>query len=435
MIRYKINELYQWKERKNRKPLILQGARQVGKTWLMKTFAAEAFPKHIYVNFEENVHLRNLFEKDFDIERILFDIYVATGIRADENTLLLLDEIQEAPRGITALKYFCENLPQQPVVAAGSLLGITSHYRDSFPVGKVDFMTLYPLSFFEFLEAMGMRHLLEPMKQKRWESVATVQSLLENMLRQYYYVGGMPEVVQSFVEEKDLAQVRRLQSAILDSYDRDFSKHAPLEEVPRIRMVWQSISGQLSKENKKFIYGLIKEGSRAKNFELSIEWLRDAGLLYKVNRTKKGQLPLAAYEDLAAFKVFMLDVGLLGCMCGLSPQILIECNALFSDYKGALTEQYVFQQLCLSAENKIYYWSANNSRGEIDFLVQRGDKIVPIEVKAEENLQSKSLRHFVEANEGLHGTRYSMAPYREQSWMTNYPLYALEATMPWTEKR
>ena len=199
--------------------------------------------------------------------------------------------------------------------------------------------------------------------------------------------------------------------------------------------VWQSISGQLSKENKKFIYGLIKEGSRAKNFELSIEWLRDAGLLYKVNRTKKGQLPLAAYEDLAAFKVFMLDVGLLGCMCVLSPQTLIEGNAIFTDYKGALTEHYVFQQLCLSPENKIYYWSADNSRGEIDFLVQRGDKIIPIEVKAEENLQSKSLRHFVEANEGLHGTRYSMAPYREQSWMTNYPLYALEATMPWTEKR
>ncbi len=434
MIRYKINELYQWKDRKNRKPLILQGARQVGKTWLMKTFASEAFPKHIYVNFEENVQLRNIFEKDFDIQRILFDIYVATGIRADEDTLLLFDEIQEAPRGVTALKYFNENLPHQPVIAAGSLLGIASHQRDSFPVGKVDFMTLYPLSFFEFLEAMGMGHLIEPMRQKRWESVATVQSRLENMLRQYYYVGGMPEVVRSFVEEQDLAQVRRLQSAILDSYDRDFSKHAPLDEVPRIRMVWQSISGQLSKENKKFVYGLIKEGSRAKNFELSIEWLRDAGLLYKVNRTKKGLLPLAAYEDLSAFKVFMLDIGLLGSMCGLPTSALIGGNAMFSDYKGALTEQYVFQQLRLSGENKIYYWSADNSKGEIDFLVQRGNSIVPVEVKAEENLQSKSLRHFVEANEGMHGIRYSMAPYREQSWMTNCPLYAVEAMMPWIEE-
>ena len=433
MIRYKINELYEWKRKKQRKPLILQGARQVGKTWLMKSFAKEAFTQYIYINFEENVQLKHLFEKDFDMERILFDIYIATGKHVDADTLLLFDEIQEAPRGITALKYFYEKLPLQPVIAAGSLLGIASHEKDSFPVGKVDFMTLYPLSFFEFLDAMGKKHLAEALKQKRWESIETVRPQLEDLLKHYYFVGGMPEVVGAFVEERDHRLVRQLQADILNSYDHDFSKHAPADEVPRMRMIWQSIGGQLSKENKKFIYGFIKEGSRAKNFELSIEWLRDAGLLYKVNRAKKGHIPLAAYEDFSAFKVFMLDVGLLGSMCGVPSSALIDGNAIFTDYKGALTEQYVLQQLKLSDDNKIYYWSAENSRGEIDFLLQRNDKIEPIEVKAEENLQSKSLRSFVEANEGLHGLRFSMAPFREQSWMTNYPLYAIEAIMPWTE--
>ena len=429
MIRYKISELYEWKGRKNRKPLILQGARQVGKTWLMKTFAQEAFAKHVYINFDENMLLRQLFVKDFDMQRILYDIYLATGTSIDNDTLLIFDEIQEAPRGVTALKYFYEKLPQQPVMAAGSLLGIASHQHDSFPVGKVDFLFLYPLSFFEFLEAMGKGQFVQAMKQKQWNALETFAPQLEDLLRQYYYVGGMPEVVQSFVNDRNLQEVRRLQLGILDSYDRDFSKHAPLQEVPRIRMVWQSISGQLSKENKKFIYGFIKEGARAKNFELAIEWLRDAGLLYKVNRTKKGQLPLSAYEDFSAFKIYMLDVGLLGAMSGLSTETLLKGNAIFTDFKGALSEQYVLQQLRLSRDNNTYYWSADNSRGKIDFLVQRDDKVIPIEVKAENNLQAKSLRLFVEANPDLHGIRFSMSPYREQSWMTNYPLYSVEAVM------
>ena len=429
MIRQKIEELYDWKQRKKRKPLVIQGARQVGKTWLMKTFAEEAFPQYIYINFEETPALRSLFEKDFDMKRILFEIYLATGKQVEDETLLILDEIQEAPRGITALKYFCEKMPHLPVMAAGSLLGIASHQHDSFPVGKVDFINLYPLSFFEFVDAMGQEHLLEPLRMQQWDATQTVASRLESLLRQYYYVGGMPEVVQSFADNGDLKEVRRLQQAILDSYDRDFSKHAPIEEVPRLRMVWNSVSGQLSKENKKFIYGFIKAGARAKNFELAIEWLRDAGLLYKVNRAKKGQMPLSAYEDFAAFKVFLLDVGLLASMCGLSTNALLAESTLFSDYRGALTEQYVFQQLKLSKENSIYYWSADNSRGEIDFLMQHDGKIIPIEVKAEDNLQSKSLRMFIEANQGLHGVRFSMAPYREQSWMTNYPLYAIEAVL------
>ena len=395
----------------------------------MREFARQAFDKHVYVNFEDNTVLRSLFEADFDMQRILFEIYLSTGQQVDEETLLIFDEIQEAPRGITALKYFCEKLPRQPLIAAGSLLGIASHEKDSFPVGRVDFMTLYPLSFFEFLEAMGQAPLVEAMQTGRWESIGRLAPRLEMYLRQYYYVGGMPEVVQAFAANGDLSQVRRLQQSILDSYTNDFSKHAPLTEVPRLRVVWQSISGQLAKENKKFIYGFIKEGARAKNFELALEWLRDAGLIYLVHRTKKGLLPLSAYEDFNAFKVYMLDVGLLGAMSGLSARSLMDGNAVFTDYKGALTEQYVLQQLRLSDENKIFYWSADNSRGEIDFLVQRANNIIPIEVKAEDNLQSKSLRLFVEANAGLHGLRFSMAPYREQIWMTNYPLYAVQALM------
>ena len=430
MIRLKTKELYAWKERKNRKPLILQGARQVGKTWLMRTFASEAFPKHVYVNFEDNTPLREVFTKDFDIQRILFEVSLATGVAVDDSTLLILDEIQEAPRGVTALKYFYEQRPQLPVMAAGSLLGIASNKPNSFPVGKVDFLTLNPLSFFEFLDAMGKGQFVQAIHQQQWEALGPYTSQLEDLLRQYYLVGGMPEVVQAFVDTRDVLEVRRLQQNILNAYDRDFSKHAPLPEVPRLRMVWHSIIGQLAKENKKFIYGLLKEGARAKNFELAIEWLQDAGLVYKVNRVKKSHLPLSAYEDFSAFKLFMLDVGLLGAMAGLSPQTLLKGNAVFTEFKGALAEQYTFQQLRLAADNLIYYWSAENSRGEIDFLVQRDERIVPIEVKAEDNLQSKSLRLFVEAANGLHGLRFSMAPYRQQDWMTNYPLYAVEAVEP-----
>lgn len=425
MNRYAIKDLYAWKDKPNRKPLILQGARQVGKTWLMQKFAEEAFPKSIYINFENNAQLGDLFAKDFDIKRITFEIQLATGIKPDNDTLLIFDEIQEAKRGVTALKYFYEQAPQLPVIAAGSLLGIATHQHDSFPVGKVDFASLYPLCFWEFLEAIGKGQFVDAIRQRQWDALAPFETQLHDLLKQYYFVGGMPEVVNNFVETHDVNIVRELQHNILDAYDRDFSKHAPLSEVPRLRMVWRSISGQLSKENKKFIYGFLKEGARAKSFELAIEWLRDAGLVYKVSRTKKGLLPLSAYEDFSAFKLFMLDIGLLCAMSQTPPQALINGNAIFTDYKGALTEQYVQQQLRLNRQNSIYYWSADNSQGEIDFLVQTGDTIHPIEVKAEENVQAKSLRAFVEKNPALHGIRFSMASYREQDWMTNYPLYAV----------
>lgn len=425
MKRKAIEELYRWKARTDRKPLIVQGARQVGKTWLMKEFAKEAYQKCAYVNFEDNDMLRQLFQNDFDIPRIINSIQWTTGVTIDADTLIILDEIQEAPRGITALKYFQEKAPEYHVVAAGSLLGIAMHQNDSFPVGKVDFMYLYPLSFFEFLEAIGEQRMVDLLLSKDWQMITMFRTKFEERLRQYYYVGGMPAVVSAFAEGGDIEHVRNLQNGILESYERDFSKHAPAIEVPRIRMVWQSVPAQLSKENRKFVYGVVKEGARAKDFELAIEWLKDAGLIYKVNRSKKGQLPLAAYEDFSAFKIFMSDIGLMGAMSNLPAQSLLSGNALFSDFKGALTEQYVMQQLKTNSNLAIYYWSADSSRGEIDFLLQRDCDIIPVEVKAKENLQAKSLRSFVEKNPGLHGVRLSMSPYREQDWMTNYPLYSV----------
>lgn len=425
MKRNAIKELYEWKENNDRKPLVILGARQVGKTWLMKEFGKEAYKKCAYVNFEDNDDLRGMFEHDFDIQRIIANLQWATDVTIDEVTLIILDEIQEAPRGITALKYFQEKAPQYHVIAAGSLLGIAMHKNDSFPVGKVDFMHLYPLSFYEFLNAIGEKKMVDLLQAKDWTMLTMVRAKFEERLRQYYFVGGMPAAVLAFVNDGDLNKVRTIQKSIIEAYERDFSKHAPAIEVPRIRMVWHSIPSQLSKENRKFIYGMIKEGARAKDFELAIEWLKDAGLIYKVNRCKKAQLPLAAYEDFSAFKMFLSDIGLMGAMSNIPVQSLLNGNMLFSDFKGALTEQFVLQQMKTNQSLSIYYWSADNSRGEIDFLVQQEEKVIPIEVKAEENLQAKSLRMFVERNPGLKGCRFSMSPYREQDWLVNYPLYSV----------
>ena len=429
MKRNAISELYKWKDSRDRKPLIMLGARQVGKTWLMREFAREAYKNSVYVNFEDNEILKELFVNDFDIQRIVGAIQWSTGVTVDENTLIILDEIQEAPRGITALKYFAENAPQYHIIAAGSLLGIAMHHNDSFPVGKVDFMHLYPLSFFEFLDAVGESRMVDLLRAKDWELITAFRTKFEERLRQYYFVGGMPAVVSTFVGDRNPEKVRTIQKNIIEAYERDFSKHAPAIEVPRIRMVWNSIPSQLAKENKKFIYGTVKEGARAKDFELAIEWLKDAGLVHKVNRCKKAQLPLKAYEDFSAFKMFLSDIGLMGAMSNVPAQSIMDGNALFSDFKGALTEQYVLQQLITDSSLSIYYWSADNSRGEIDFLLQDKEKIIPVEVKAEENLQAKSLKAFVERNPGLKGVRLSMSPYRKQDWLTNYPLYSVEAVL------
>lgn len=423
MEREATRELFLWKERNGRKPLIVRGARQVGKTWLVKDFGQRAFPQSVYVNFEEDEVLKNVFLSDFDIQRILTAISLRKRASIDEQTLLIFDELQAAPRGVTALKYFCENAPGQPLIAAGSLLGLSLHNTDSFPVGKVDFLDLYPLNFAEYLKALGEDQMLQLLEQADWDNIAYVKDRLTNHLKSYYYVGGMPEAVLSYIQHGDVRDVRRIQENILRTYDNDFSKHAPIEQVPRIRMVWNSIIGQLSKENRKFIYGVLREGARAKDYELAIEWLKDAGLIHKVNRVKRGELPLNAYEDLSAFKLFLVDIGLLGAMGKIPYETLVEGNQLFLTFKGALTEQYVFQQLHTLVDF-ICYWSAENSTGELDFIVQKGSNIIPIEVKAEENLKSRSLRTFVGKHPGMHGLRFSMSGYRRQEWMTNIPLYA-----------
>jgi predicted AAA+ superfamily ATPase len=427
MKRDAIKLLYAWKEDPERKPLIIYGARQVGKTWLMKQFAAEAYSKSFYVNFEEDVVAQAVFQKDFDINRIIHTLELLHNVKINEDTLLLFDEIQAAPRGVTALKYFCENAPQYAIIAAGSMLGIAMHANDSFPVGKVQTINLYPLSFLEYLDAKGFEQYRELLETEQWEMAAVVDDALKSLLREYYFVGGMPEAVNMLLKYNDFNRVREVQRRLLNDYERDFSKHAPAAEVPRIRMVWLSIASQLVKENKKFIYGVIKEGSRAKEYELALEWLKDAGLVYHVYRTKTGNLPLSSALDLSAFKLFLLDVGLLCAMHQIPARTIMEVNVLFSGYKGALTEQYVLQQLKSLPELSIYYWSAENSRGEIDFLVQKGDQVYPIEVKAEENLRSKSLKAFVDKYTNLKGLRFSMSGYREQEWMRNIPLYAVGA--------
>lgn len=419
-----IEKLVEWKSKTNRKPLIIKGARQVGKTWLMKEFAQREFSKWVYINFEDNELAKGVFEKDFDIQRIIMQLSIATKTNIDKETLLLFDELQEAPRGVTAMKYFQEKAPEYPIIAAGSLLGITLHEGTSFPVGKVDFLELYPLSFIEYLQAIGEKLLSSLIEQQQWDTLMPFHDQLCEHLKTYYYVGGMPEVVKAYVEEKNIDRVREIQKSILETYDNDFSKHAPINEVPRIRMVWKSIMAQMAKENKKYIFGMLKEGARAKEFELSIEWLIDAGLTYKIHKTKKGLMPLSAYEDFSAFKLFLLDVGLLCAMNNVPAEVLLSGNSIFTDFKGALTEQYVLQQM-KPMLSSIYYWSADTSSGKIDFLVQHGSSIVPMEVKAEENLQAKSLRAFITKNPQLHGIRTSMSRYREQDWLTNVPLYAI----------
>lgn len=424
MYRKAIEELKQWKSRKNRKPLILRGARQVGKTWLMQEFASTCYEKHVYINFEDEEVLQHVFEDNFDIDRIIESIELRFSTSITNDTLLIFDEIQSAHRGITSLKYFYEKAPEMHIIVADSMLGLST--AESIPVGKVDYLDLYPMTFDEFLIAMGKQNIAEAIKKHNWAVLKSVKDIVVRDLKTYYYVGGMPEAVNEFVESRDYKEVRRIQNNILVSYDSNFIKHAPVDIVPRIRMVWNSLPSQLAHENKKFIYGAVKHGSRAKDFEVALQWLVDAGLVIKVNRTKAGMLPLNAFEDLAAFKLFTLDIGLLSAMNKVKPETLMMGNDLFTIFKGALTEQFVAQHL-VTFVDFLYYWSAENSRGEIDFLVQIDDTILPIEVKAEENLQSKSLRIFVTKNAGLLGVRLSMSDYREQEWMVNYPLYAVEA--------
>lgn len=425
MERLLMRELVKWKEKKNRKPLIIKGARQVGKTWLMREFGKRYFENVIYINFENNQHMKNVFEMDYDIERILSALKIEAGKKIEaDNTLLIFDEIQEVPKALNALKYFYENAAQYAIVAAGSLLGIALHEGTSFPVGKVDFLTLHPLNFTEFMMAVGQAQLVELAEKRDYPMSNAFADKYADLLRKYYFVGGMPEVVSVYLETDDLQEVRTIQQQLLFYYANDFSKHAPKETVPRIQMVWNSIPMQLAKENRKFIYGMVREGARAKDFELAIQWLLDCGLIHKSHRIRKPGVPLISYMDMAAFKIYMLDVGLLGAMCNLDAIMLLEGNAVFTEFKGALTEQFIAQELA-SSNIELYYYSAENSSGEVDFIVQKGNRVIPVEVKAEENLQAKSLRALCKKYELSDAVRSSMADYREQEWMVNVPLYML----------
>ena len=427
MYRIAIEKLYKWKNSKRRKPLIIEGARQVGKTWLMKEFGKQAYADTVYINFDSNSRMADLFSADLDTDRLIMGLELYAGRKINpDNTLLIFDEVQEVPRALASLKYFYENAPQYHIVCAGSLLGIALHQGTSFPVGKVDFLKLYPLSFSEFLMATGNERFAELLKNQDYEMITSFKQTYIDALKHYYFVGGMPEAVQSFAESKDFNEVRAIQKRILAAYEQDFSKHAPNEIVPKIRMLWNSIPSQLARENKKFIYGLVREGGRAREYETAIMWLSDCGLVHKVSRVNAAGIPLKAYEDLKAFKLFIVDVGLLGCMTGLRQRTLLDGDDLFVEFKGALTEQYVCQQLKTIEDLGVYYYTNDRGSCEIDFVVDNGEQIVPIEVKAETNLRAKSLKTYRERFEPELSVRTSMADYKKEDWLLNLPLYAIE---------
>lgn len=434
MERKLIQKLLDWKVAEGRKPLIIRGARQVGKTWLMREFGSRHFSDLVYINFETNRTAKLLFEQGLDLARIIQGLEIQHGKSIDaKNCLLIFDEIQECPDALTSLKYFQELLPDYFIIAAGSLLGVALHQQTSFPVGKVEFLDLYPLSFSEFLEAIGEKPLAGLLSNLDWSLISPFREKLIYHLRTYYFIGGMPEAVKTYAEKKDFLEVRVIQKRILEAYEQDFSKHAPTEVVPRIRMIWNSIPAQLAKENKKFIFGQLRHGARAKDFELAMEWLRDCGLIQKISRVSKPGLPLKAYEDFSAYKVYLLDVGILGAMVDLDARSILEGNRLFTEFKGSLTEQFVMQEL-ITAGNTLYYWSAEKGVAELDFILQHQDRVVPLEVKAEENLKAKSLKVVSENYPETIPVRTSMSDFRKESWMTNFPLYAISFLAKHLEK-
>lgn len=419
------SSLKKWKESPTRKPLILQGARQVGKTYILKEFGAREYSEVVYINCDDNNDMQNMFA-DYDIDRIIRSLSAISSVSIKPSTtLLILDEIQEVERGLASLKYFCEKAPEYHVAVAGSLLGITLHEGTSFPVGKVDMLYMYPMDFEEFLLAMGKELLVELLRNNSWAALTPLRGMLTELLRQYYFVGGMPEAVKTYVERGDIWEVRSIHSKIIDAFRNDMSKHVPKQQVQRINMVWNSIPSQLARDNKKFIYGALRKGARANDFEIAIQWLVDSGLVHKVHRISKPVVPLKFYEDMASFKLFLLDCGLLGALSETPPEQILIGDNVFEEYKGAFTENYVLQQLKSLPRTFVYYYSNDNSTLEIDFVVQHEAHVIPIEVKAEENLRAKSLRQFVTDNSGLHGVRFSMSDYREQDWLTNVPLWAV----------
>ena len=426
MERTVLQQLSEWKRRSDRKPLILNGARQVGKTWAIREFARREYAKEAYIICRKNDLVEEVFKKDFDIDRIIRSLRAISGVDiSPADTLIILDEVQEIPEAIESLKYFCENAPEYHIAVAGSMLGISLHAGVSFPVGKVNVIDVYPMNFEEFLMALGENEAYKVLKSHDFETTNLLHEKYVDLLRQYYYVGGMPEAVKKYVETGALNEVRRIQNEILQGYELDFSKHAPREQVERIRMVWRSVPSQLFKYNKKFIYGALRTGARAKDFEMSLQWLQDAGLIYKVPRCTKPALPLDIYQDFSAFKIYILDTGLLGAMVKTTAEQVLINNGIFTEYKGGMTEQYVLQQLISQGAEPIYYYSADNSRLEIDFVIQYNGSLLPIEVKAGTNVRANSLSNMLRDNESLRAVRFSMLPFTRQGQLTCVPLYAL----------
>lgn len=432
MERFLMDDLVGWKNSARRKPLVLNGARQVGKTWLLMEFGARHFESVAYVNLDNNLGLASQFDVGYDLPRILLMIQAESGQRViPGKTLVVLDEVQECPKALTSLKYFCENAPELAVAAAGSLLGITFHEGTGYPVGKVDMLDLHPLSFREFLDATGNPMLREVVDSGDKQLLGSLAAKFRELLKQYYFVGGMPEAVATFVESADLSAVRAVQEGVLFGYERDISKHLGAAGAERALSAWRSLPAHLGQENKKFVFGHIGEGARARDYRSAITWLTQAGIATRVPRVSKPGVPLSAYADESAFKLFSLDVGLLCALSRLDVSSIVDGNAPFTEFRGALTEQYVCQQLVSDCNLSPCYWSAENSRGEVDFLVQRGGRVYPIEVKAEENLRSKSLRAFSGRYPGTVPRRFSLSGFCDQGWMRNVPLYAIGNSGSW----
>lgn len=425
-----LQSLANWKQKSHRKPLIIQGARQVGKTWAMKHFGKQCFEKVAYINFDNNPRMKTLFSGDYDINRLILGLKIESGVDIQaENTLIIFDEVQEVPQALSSLKYFCENAPQFYIVAAGSLLGVSLHHQVSFPVGKVDFLPLYPMDFHEFLTALGKVDLVQLLLMQDWALISAMKSHYIDLLRLYYFVGGMPEAVKTFVEIQEMKAVRQVQRNLLMAYEQDFSKHIKDgQTVQKVRSIWASIPTQLAKENKKFTYSQMQKGARSKDYEIALQWLKDSGLVHSVPRIRKPHLPLSAYQD-NAFKLYGLDVGLLAAQSHLDASVLLEGSRIFTEFKGALTEQYVLQQLIANQENPVFYWATEKGTAEVDFVLQLRQAVIPIEVKAEENLKAKSLKVYVEQFQPEQAIRFSMADYREQDWLVNVPLYGVNVVI------
>ncbi|MGN0234347.1 MAG: ATP-binding protein [Bacteroidaceae bacterium] len=425
MYRYLYSDLKKWRESEGRRPLVMFGARQVGKTWLLKEFGRNEYAKTAFVSLDRDEAASQLLKTEQSAGRLILGLSALTGVDiTPDDTLVILDEIQDCPVALTRLKVLAEDAPGIHVAACGSLLGLALHEGISYPVGKVDELYLYPMSFGEFLRANGKEGMEELLRRQDRNLVNSISGEYVDLLRQYYYVGGMPAVVKAFVEGRGLNAVRMEQKVILNDYDRDFGKHAPARVVPRIRMVWQSIVSQLAKENKKFVFGALKKGARASEFEEAIQWLTDSGIVYRVNRVNAVQMPLKFYEDRNAFKLFLLDVGLMGAMADVPASQILVGNNIFKEYKGAFTEVYAYSQLA-TTQIPVFYHTMERSRIELDFVIQLGGNVFPVEVKAEENVKAKSMKTFISANPHLKGLRLSMRGYEDQTWLLNVPLYAV----------